>query len=179
MGMRNNICIRNGNRGADRVAAFTITFTALRERIYPQQPSIQTRNSMLEKLRLTTRIVDDQEKALRFYTEKLGLEKEADQTFGPDDRRWVTVAAEQDDTTEIVLEPLDWFEGEEKDHRASQLGHQPALAFTVDDCQRTYETLRDRGVEFTAEPEERPYGIEAVANDLYGNGVVIVEQHEQ
>ena len=130
---------------------------------------------MIEKLRLTTRIVDDQDEALRFYTEKLGLVKKADQTFGPDARRWVTVAAKQDDTAEIVLEPLDWFEGEEADRRATMMGQQPALAFTVDDCHATYETLRAHGVEFTAEPEKQPYGIEAIASDLYGNGIVLVE----
>jgi catechol 2,3-dioxygenase-like lactoylglutathione lyase family enzyme len=130
---------------------------------------------MIEKLRLTNRIVDDQDEALRFYTEKLGLEKKAGETFGPDAHRWVTVAAEQDDTVEIHLDPLDWYEGEEANRKSEMLGHQPALAFTVDDCQATYETLRERGVEFTSEPEEQPYGIEAVASDLYGNGVVLVE----
>jgi catechol 2,3-dioxygenase-like lactoylglutathione lyase family enzyme len=129
---------------------------------------------MIEKLRLTSRIVDDQDEALRFYTEKLGLEKKADEPMGPD-TRWVTVAAEQDDTAEIVLESLDWFEDEEADRRAGMMGQQPALAFTVDDCHTTYETLRERSVEFTSEPEEQPYGIEAVASDLYGNGVVLVE----
>ena len=130
---------------------------------------------MIEKLRLTTRIVSDQDEALDFYTEKLGLKKKADETFGPDDQRWVTVAAEQDDTVEIVLEPLDWFEGEEAGRRSAMIGEQPALAFTVDNCQATYETLRERDVEFTSEPTEQPYGIEAVATDLYGNGIVLVE----
>ncbi|WP_248905411.1 VOC family protein [Halocatena marina] len=130
---------------------------------------------MIEKLRLTTRIVEEQDAALRFYTEKLGLEKKGDETFGPEARRWVTVAPKQDDTVEIVLEPLDWFEGEEAERRGAMLGRQPALAFTVDDCHATYETLRERGVEFTSEPKTQPYGIEAVATDLYGNGVVLVE----
>lgn len=131
---------------------------------------------MIEKLRLTSRIVDDQDEALRFYTEKLGLVKKADETFGPDNR-WVTVAPEGDDTVEIVLELPDWSEYEEEtDRRSAMVGEQPALAFTVDDCHATYETLRERGVEFASEPEEQPYGIEAVASDLYGNGVVLVER---
>jgi catechol 2,3-dioxygenase-like lactoylglutathione lyase family enzyme len=130
---------------------------------------------MIENLRLTSRIVDDQDEALRFYTEKLGLEKKADEAFGPG-FRWLTVAPEQDDTVEITLEKPDWPEDEEEaDRRAAMIGKQPALAFSVDDCHATYETLRERGVEFTSEPEERPYGIEAVANDLYGNGIVLVE----
>jgi catechol 2,3-dioxygenase-like lactoylglutathione lyase family enzyme len=130
---------------------------------------------MIENLRLTSRIVDDQDDALRFYTEKLGLEKKADEEFGPG-FRWLTVAPEQDDTVEITLEKPDWPEDEEEaDRRAAMIGKQPALAFSVDDCHATYETLRDRGVEFITEPEERPYGIEAVASDLYGNGVVLVE----
>lgn len=131
---------------------------------------------MIENLSLTSRIVDDQDEALRFYTEKLGLEKKADETFGPG-FRWLTVAPEQDETVEITLEAPDWSEDEEEtDRRAAMIGNQPALAFTVDDCHATYETLRDRGVEFTAEPEERPYGTEAVASDLYGNGIVLVER---
>jgi catechol 2,3-dioxygenase-like lactoylglutathione lyase family enzyme len=134
---------------------------------------------MIEKLRLTTRIVDDQDEALVFYTEKLGLKKAADETFRPDDQRWVTVAAERDDTVEIVLEPIDWFEGEEADRRAAMMGEQPALAFTVDDCQATYEMLHERGVEFTSEPTEQPYAIEAIATDLYGNGIVLVEHHSE
>lgn len=129
---------------------------------------------MIEQLRLTSRIVADQDEALRFYTEKLGLEKKADEPFGPDNR-WVTVAPKQDDTIEITLETPDWSEEEEVTRRSAMIGEQQALAFTVDDCHATYETLRERGVEFTAEPEERPYGIEAVARDLYGNGVVLVE----
>ncbi len=131
---------------------------------------------VIEKLRLTTRFVDDQDEALRFYTEKLGLVKKADESFGPDNR-WVTVAPEQDETVEIVLELPDWSEDEEEaDRRAALVGEQPALAFTVDDCHATYEILRERGVEFTSEPQEQPYGIEAVARDLYGNGVVLVER---
>ncbi len=135
----------------------------------------KTEENMIEKLRLTTRLVDDQDEALRFYTEKLGLVKKADEPFGSDNR-WVTVAPEQDDTVEIVLELPGWSEDEEEaDRRAAMVGEQPALAFTVDDCQATYETLRERGIEFTAEPREQPYGIEAIARDLYGNGVVLVE----
>ncbi|WP_330631515.1 VOC family protein [Halocatena halophila] len=131
---------------------------------------------VIEQLRLTTRFVEDQDEALRFYTDKLGLEKKADEQFGPDNR-WVTVAPEQDETVEVVLELPDWAEDEDEiDRRAALVGEQPALAFTVDDCHATYETLRERGVEFINKPAERPYGIEAVAEDLYGNGVVLVEQ---
>ncbi|WP_446685176.1 VOC family protein [Haladaptatus pallidirubidus] len=85
---------------------------------------------MIKKLQLTTRIVDDQDEALNFYTEKLGLKKTTDETFGPDDQRWVTVGAELDDTVEIVLEPLDWFDGEEADRRSAMNGgnrHSPLL----------------------------------------------------
>lgn len=100
----------NGNVGE----ITDVTFASLGERIYLRPTSMQTEKSMIEKLRLTTRIVEDQDEALRFYTEKLGLEKKADETFEPDNR-WVTVAAERDETAEIVLEPLDWFEDEEAD----------------------------------------------------------------
>lgn len=156
-----------------------ITFSLLGERTCWQATSVWVEEIVIEKLRLTTRIVDDQDEALRFYTEKLGLVKRADEPFGPDNR-WVTVAPERDETVEIVLELPAWSEDEEEaDRRAAMVGEQPALAFTVDDCHATYETLRDRGVEFTAKPEEQPYGIEAVARDLYGNGVVLVEREPE
>jgi catechol 2,3-dioxygenase-like lactoylglutathione lyase family enzyme len=130
---------------------------------------------MIEHLYLTNRIVDDQDEALRFYTEKLGFEKKTDEPMGPD-ARFITVAPEQDDTVEIYLDSVKGMEGEEADRRAAMVGEQPALAFTVDDCHAAYETLRERGVEFTSEPEEQPYGIQAVARDLYGNGLVLVER---
>jgi catechol 2,3-dioxygenase-like lactoylglutathione lyase family enzyme len=131
---------------------------------------------MIETLRLTSRIVEDQDEALRFYTEKLGLEKKADEPFGAD-FRWLTVGAEQDETVEITLENPDWAEDEqEADRRAAMIGQQQALAFTVDDCHETYDTLHKRGIEFTSEPEEHPYGIQAVARDLYGNEIVLVER---
>lgn len=132
---------------------------------------MEEEKTMIENLYLVNRIVEDQDEALRFYTQKPGFEKKTDQPMGPD-ARFVTVAPEQDDTVEIYLDSI---EGEEADRRAAMIGQQPPLAFTVDDCQETYETLRERGVGFTAEPEEQPYGIQAVASDLYGNGIALVE----
>ena len=67
---------------------------------------------MIRVLRVTIR-VKDQDEAQRFYTEKLGLEKRADLPMGPN-RRWVTVGSADVPQLELVLQPSDWFEGEER-----------------------------------------------------------------
>jgi predicted enzyme related to lactoylglutathione lyase len=128
---------------------------------------------MIEQVTQITREVEDQDEALSFYTETLGFEKRADEYMGP--VRFVTVAPDAEDDIEIVLQSPDQFEGEEAERRAAMIGQSPELGFAVDDCQATYEELQERGVEFIFEPEERPWGLEAVANDLYGNPLVLYE----
>ncbi len=128
---------------------------------------------MLRVLRVTIR-VRDQEEALRFYTEKLGFEQRADLPMGPQ-RRWVTVAPKGEQAPELVLQPADWFEGEERQQHAALVGKDPTIVFQVDDCRATYETLRARGVEFSMPPTEQGYGIEADGKDLYGNTLVFLQ----
>ena len=128
---------------------------------------------MLRVLRVTIR-VRDQEEALRFYTEKLGFEQRADLPMGPQ-RRWITVAPKGEQAPELVLQPADWFEGEERQQHAALVGKDPTIVFQVDDCRVTYETLRARGVEFSMPPTEQGYGIEADGKDLYGNTLVFLQ----
>jgi catechol 2,3-dioxygenase-like lactoylglutathione lyase family enzyme len=129
---------------------------------------------MIFKLLRITLVVRDQEVAFRFYTEKLGFEKRDDQPMG-DKSRWLTIAPKDDHTLEIVLQPLDWFEGKAREERAAMVGHNPTMVFRVDHCQDTYELLLARGVIFEQSPEERPYGLEALAKDLYGNTLDLLE----
>jgi catechol 2,3-dioxygenase-like lactoylglutathione lyase family enzyme len=125
---------------------------------------------MLTKLGVVTILVRDQDEALQFYTEKLGLEKMDDLAFGAD--RWLTVTAPQQKELQIFLAKADSFGMDLTDH----VGRAPSWAFSTDDCRATYETLKARGVKFLSELEEKPWGIQAVFEDLYGNKFSIVEE---
>ena len=126
---------------------------------------------MLTKLSVVTILVRDQDEAFAFYTEKLGLEKMDDMTFG-EGGRWLTVTAPQQKDLQIFLARADSFGMDLMEH----VGRAPAWAFATDNCQETYETLSARGVKFTSLPKEKPYGIEAVFEDLYGNPFAIVQE---
>ena len=132
--------------------------------------------AMISKVIRITLAVRDQEEAFRFYTEILGLEKRADSPMGPG-RRWLTVAPKDQKDLEIVLQPSTWFEGPERERHAALVGKNPTLVFSVDNCRQTHVLLRSRGVKFESAPEEQPYGIQAVAKDLYGNDLVLLEPH--
>jgi predicted enzyme related to lactoylglutathione lyase len=133
------------------------------------------------KLANTQLWVHDQEEALAFYTQKLGMEVRADVTL-PElgDFRWVTVAPPGQDEVSIVLMAIpgppvmDPGTAEQvKDLMAK--GFAGAVFLTTDDCQASYEELKDRGVEFTEAPEERPYGIDAGFRDPSGNSFRLTE----
>jgi catechol 2,3-dioxygenase-like lactoylglutathione lyase family enzyme len=118
--------------------------------------------------------VHDQDEALAFYTEKVGLVTHADVSF-PEmgGFRWLTVGPrDQPDVEIIVLVPGPPALGDEAAEQMRGLIAQGALGgliFTVEDCQATYEELKGRGVEFTQEPMERFYGIDAAFRDPFGN----------
>lgn len=126
---------------------------------------------MLTKLAVVTILVRDQDEALKFYTEKLGLEKMDDIEFGTEGR-WLTVYAPEQKDVQIFLQRADSFGADLMDH----VGHAPSWAFNTDNCQETYETLKGRGVKFLSEPKQQPWGIQAVFEDLYGNKFSIVEE---
>lgn len=126
---------------------------------------------MLTNLSVVTILVRDQDEALQFYTEKLGLEKMDDVAFG-ESERWLTVAAPQQKDVQIFLARADSLGMDLMEH----VGRAPAWAFGSDNCRETYETLSARGVKFTSEPKEKPYGIEATFEDLYGNTFAVVQE---
>jgi len=134
---------------------------------------------MINRLSVATIWVTDQNEALRFYTEKLGLEIRADVKNG--DYRWLTVGLKSQPDLEIHLEavkPGVLLTQEEADQltrlvEAGKLGSGP---WKTDDCQKTYETFKARGVEFVQPPTDRPYGtIEAIFKDNSGNVMVLVQ----
>jgi uncharacterized glyoxalase superfamily protein PhnB len=119
--------------------------------------------------------VHDQDEALEFYTQKLGMEVRADVTV-PElgDFRWLTVGPVGQPDVAIVLmaipgEPVMDAETAEQVRTLMAKGFAGTVFLTTDDCQASYEELVDRGVEFTEKPEERPYGIDSGFRDPSGN----------
>jgi len=129
---------------------------------------------MITRILRITLAVRDQEEALLFYVDKLGFEKRSDQPMGPG-KRWITMAPRDDHDLEMVLQPSDWFDGAEREEHLARVGKNPTMVLQVDDCQKTYEALLKRGVKFIQPPEERPYGLEALAEDPYGNMLDLLE----
>ncbi len=121
-----------------------------------------------------TLVVRNQDEALAYYTEVLGFEKRADNSMG-ETQRWVTVAP-RDAQVELVLQPLDWFEGDDRVQVEKRLGNNPTIVFKVDNCRETYATLSERGVTFVDPATETPWGVQAVFKDLYGNQFVLLER---
>jgi uncharacterized glyoxalase superfamily protein PhnB len=119
--------------------------------------------------------VHDQDEALAFYTEKLGMEVRSDVTL-PEmgDFRWLTVSppGQEDVTIVLMAIPGAPVMDEETQQQVRELmakGFAGTVFLTTEDCEASYEELRSRGVEFVEAPEERPYGIDSAFRDPSGN----------
>ena len=125
------------------------------------------------KIKLTSMYVDDQEKALRFYTDVLGFVKKADVSQGP--FRWLTVASpEEPDGTELQLALNDNPAAKTYQQAMFQQG-QPAAMFFTDDVQADYERMKARGAEFTMPPTAVTASTIAVLNDTCGNLIQVTQ----
>ena len=123
------------------------------------------------KIKLTSVYVDDQDKALRFYTEVLGFVKKADFLQGP--YRWLTVAsAEEPDGAELQLERNDNPAAKAFQQAMFQQG-QPAAMFYTGDVQRDYERMKAAGAEFTMPPTKVTGSTIAMVKDTCGNLIQI------
>ncbi len=127
------------------------------------------------KLSNTQLWVHDQEAALDFYTKKLGMEVRSDVTL-PEmgNFRWLTVGpAGQPDIAITLMEipgpPVMEAETAEQVRNLMAMGFAGTIFLTTDDVHADYEQLKSRGVEFSEEPEERPYGIDSGFRDPSGN----------
>ena len=126
------------------------------------------------RISLASVLVDDQEKALRFYTEVLGFQEKANVPLG--EHRWITVVSPEDpDGTELVLEP-DEHPAAKPFKKALVADGIPFTAFAVDDVQAEYERLRAHGVRFTQEPRALPTVTTAVLDDTCGNLIQILAE---
>jgi uncharacterized glyoxalase superfamily protein PhnB len=125
--------------------------------------------------------VHDQDEALAFYTEKLGFEVRSDVTLPEmDGFRWLTVSpADQEDMAIVLMAiPGPPLMDDATTRQVEELmakGFAGTVFLTTDDCQRDYEQLKSRGVEFTEAPEERPYGIDCGFRDPSGNSFRLTE----
>ena len=125
------------------------------------------------KIKLTNVYVDDQEKALRFYTEVLGFVKKAD--FSQGSYRWLTVASAEDpDGTELQLALNDNPVAKAYQQSIFQQG-QPAAMFYSDDVQADYEGMQARGAEFTMPPGDVTASKIAMLNDTCGNLIQVTQ----
>ena len=126
------------------------------------------------KIVVTSVLVDDQEKALRFYTNVLGFVKKEDVPLG--EARWLTVVSPQDrEGTELLLEP--------DQHPAARVFKAalvedgiPYTSFGVDDLRAEFERMRDLGVQFTQEPLDLGPVTTAVFDDTCGNLIQIAQR---
>lgn len=136
---------------------------------------------MIQGLGITTVWTFDQQRTKAFFTEKLDFEVRSEVAMG--EMTWVTVGAKEQQGVELALMSLD---GPGLDPESAEAlkklvgkGVMGAGAFRTDDCRADYETFRARGVEFVQEPQERPYGIEAIFRDDNGNWYSLTQRREE
>jgi catechol 2,3-dioxygenase-like lactoylglutathione lyase family enzyme len=134
---------------------------------------------MITALNVASIYVLNQDEALDFYVNKLGLEKGNDVQQG--DYRWLTVRVTGDEATEISLEqpgpPLHDQETADRIRELITKGALGGLVFITDDARGMYDTLRERGVtDFTQEPTEHFYGTDMGIRDPFGNPIRILQQ---
>jgi uncharacterized glyoxalase superfamily protein PhnB len=128
--------------------------------------------------------VHDQDEALAFWTEKVGMEVRADVTMAEmGDFRWLTVGPPGQEDVAIVLmaipgPPVMDAETAEQVRDLVAKGFAGTVFLTTDDVRGEYETLRERGVEFTDELQERPYGIDSGFRDPSGNSIRLTQVRE-
>jgi len=122
---------------------------------------------MKAKITHVTLVVNNQQAAVDFYTQKVGFEKKAD-IAGPNNYRWVTVGPEGD-SMEISLFPVG-FRNQDGSSSTWRPGNTPPIIMNVDDIKKTFDDLKSRGVQFKQEkPDETPWSITAVFSDPDGN----------
>jgi catechol 2,3-dioxygenase-like lactoylglutathione lyase family enzyme len=135
---------------------------------------------MITNISIASVFVKDVDASKAFYIDVLGFAEHTDVTLG-DGYRWCTVKHPTQPELQVHLTvpgPPISPEMVTAIKRALDEGSMFGLGMNVDNCQKTFEDLRAKGVDFVQPPEERPYGVEAVARDNSGNWMVLVEPRE-
>lgn len=125
---------------------------------------------MLTQITHITLYVPNQDEALDFYVNKLGFQLHTDAMFGP--MRWLTITLPKQKDLEISLMLAET--AEEKALIGKQAGDKPLLAFACDDCIKTFEQLKNKGVTIVSEPKHEPWGTTMACSDPFGNMIYIV-----
>lgn len=126
------------------------------------------------KIHVTSVVVDDQDKALEFYTEKLGFIKKTEIPLG--EHKWLTVVSPQEQNgVELLLEPAA-FEPAQVYKKALKEAGIPWTSFMVDDLKKEHERLVELGVEFSMDPKEAGPVMIAVLDDTCGNNIQLVQE---
>jgi catechol 2,3-dioxygenase-like lactoylglutathione lyase family enzyme len=135
---------------------------------------------MIKGITITTVWTTDQERDKAFFTEKLGFEVRTDVEMG--EMRWLTVGVPGQPDVQFTLMRTD---GPGLDPESAKAltelvtkGVLGAGVLSTDDCRGEYERLRGLGVEFVQEPQERPYGVEAILRDPTGNWYSLTQRRE-
>ena len=127
---------------------------------------------MIDKVGTVCIFVSDQERAKRFYTEKLGFELRTDAPLYPGaEARWIAVAP-QGAQTEVIL----YLPDENWEHYKQTIGKSQALTFNVRDMDDAATYLKAKGVTFVQEPDAQPWGTYATIQDSEGNQILLVQQ---
>ncbi|MBL8079283.1 MAG: VOC family protein [Anaerolineales bacterium] len=127
------------------------------------------------KIKLASVPIDDYDKALKFYTEKMGFEKKRDIPLG-EGARWLTVVSPQEPNgTELLLEPNASYPAMKALKEALVKDGIPITAFEVDDIQAEYARIKKLGVEFTMEPTNMGSTTVAILDDTCGNLIQIYQ----
>ncbi len=130
---------------------------------------------MIEEMTHVMLFVKDYDEALDFYTNKLGFVKVTDVNPIPG-WRFLSIAPKGQGTEIILHVPNAAMQGETEAKRETELiGKTPALMFKVDDCRKTCDELRSKGVVILQEPGKAPFGIQACILDLYENPLWLIE----
>jgi catechol 2,3-dioxygenase-like lactoylglutathione lyase family enzyme len=130
---------------------------------------------MIKDVPLTGIFVNDQDTALHFYTNKLGLQKIQDEPYGESGARWITVSPAEM-KIRIVLKKA------EKEHEKAMVGRSdgpPVLTLGTDDVRSAYKALRERGVRFLGEPYRYPWGIGALLLDQDGSPIFLQQESNE
>ena len=125
------------------------------------------------KIRLTSVMVDDQDKALKFYTDVLGFVKKTEIPMG--EHKWLTVVSkEEQDGVELLLEPMGFAPAKVYQKALKDAGI-PLTAFHVEDVQKEYERLQKLGVKFSMPPTKMGPATLVVLDDTCGNNIQLVQ----
>ena len=121
------------------------------------------------KLKSFTLLVNDYDEAIEFYVSALGFELVSDQKYG-ENMRWVSLKAPESDIQITLGEVSE----EDKEYVGKQSGNSyPLMVLTVKDVLKTFESYSSKGVTFIDEPSQRPWGLGALFEDLYGNKIYL------